>query len=36
MKMENEILAPNDATVASVNVSQGSSVNVGDVMLSLN
>ena len=36
MKMENEIMAPNDGTVASVNVSQGASVNAGDVLISLN
>jgi biotin carboxyl carrier protein len=36
MKMENEILSPNDATVASVNVTKGQQVNSGDVMLTLN
>jgi len=36
MKMENEILAPQDATVASVNVTKGQQVNSGDVMLTLN
>ena len=36
MKMENEILSPQDATVASVNVTKGQQVNSGDVMLTLN
>lgn len=36
MKMENEILSPQDATVASVNVTKGQQVNTGDVMLTLN
>ena len=36
MKMENEIMAPRDGVVASVNTSKGSSVNSGDVLLSLN
>jgi biotin carboxyl carrier protein len=36
MKMENEILSPEDATVASVNVTKGQQVNSGDVMLTLN
>ena len=31
MKMENEILAPKDGKIASVNVSKGKSVNAGDV-----
>jgi len=35
MKMENDILAPSEGKVASVNVSQGDSVNAGDLMLSL-
>ncbi len=35
MKMENEIFAPCDGTVASVNVSEGGTVNTGDVMLSI-
>jgi biotin carboxyl carrier protein len=35
MKMENEILAAQDATVAAVHVSQGSSVNTGDNLISL-
>jgi biotin carboxyl carrier protein len=32
MKMENEILAPKDGVIASVNVSKGSTVNSGDVL----
>jgi biotin carboxyl carrier protein len=36
MKMENEIVAPNDGTIATVNVSKGASVNAGDVLLSMN
>ena len=35
MKMENEILAPQDATVASVNVSKSQQVNSGDVIMTL-
>ena len=36
MKMENEIMAPRDGVVASVNVNKGATVNTGDVLLSLN
>ena len=36
MKMENEIMAPRDGSVASVNVNKGAAVNTGDVLLSLN
>ena len=36
MKMENEILAPQDGTVASVSVNKGDSVNVNDLLVSLN
>ena len=36
MKMENEIVAPQDATVASVNVSAGDSVEAGVLLASLN
>ena len=36
MKMENEILAPNDGTVSSVGVAQGASVEAGTVLCSLN
>lgn len=32
MKMENEIVAPEDCTVASVAVNEGSSVNTGDLL----
>lgn len=35
MKMENEIVAPHDATVANIAVSKGSSVSAGDVLLTL-
>ncbi|MDY2600487.1 MAG: biotin/lipoyl-containing protein, partial [Eubacteriales bacterium] len=36
MKMENEIMAAHDGTVASVAVTKGATVNSGDVMLTLN
>lgn len=36
MKMENEIVAPSDGTVASINVAKGASVNAGDLLASLN
>ncbi len=36
MKMENEIVASEDGTVASVNVSVGDSVEAGDTLASLN
>ncbi len=36
MKMENEIVAPSDGVVASINVSRGASVNAGDLLASLN
>ena len=36
MKMENDIPAPCDGTVASINVQKGASVNAGDVLASLN
>lgn len=36
MKMENEIVAPQDGTVASVNCRKGDVVNVGDLLVSLN
>ena len=32
MKMENDIVAPQDGTVASINVNQGASVNAGDLL----
>ena len=36
MKMENEIVAPQDGTVASINVNKGDTVNSGDVLVSMN
>ena len=36
MKMENEIVAPQDGTVASVNVSKSDSVEAGQVIITLN
>ena len=36
MKMENEVFAPCDGVVASVNVTEGGTVNTGDVMLTIN
>ena len=36
MKMENEIVAPADGTVASVNVTQNQTVEPGDVIVTLN
>ncbi|MBQ4346072.1 MAG: acetyl-CoA carboxylase biotin carboxyl carrier protein subunit [Oscillospiraceae bacterium] len=36
MKMENDICAPADGTVASVNVTKGASVATDDVLLTLN
>lgn len=36
MKMENEIVAPQDGTVASVNVSVGDSVEAGAILATLN
>ena len=35
MKMENEIVAPHDGTIAAVSVTKGASVNAGDPMISL-
>ena len=35
MKMENEIVALHDATVAAVHISKGSSVNAGDPLVTL-
>jgi glutaconyl-CoA/methylmalonyl-CoA decarboxylase subunit gamma len=35
MKMENEITAPSDGSIASVNVAQGAGVNAGDVLVSI-
>lgn len=36
MKMENEVVAPTDGTVASINVSVGDMVESGDVLATLN
>jgi biotin carboxyl carrier protein len=36
MKMENEVVAPEDGTVASVNVAAGDSVEAGDTLATLN
>ena len=35
-KMENEVVAPQDGTVASVNVAEGAMVESGDVLATLN
>lgn len=35
MKMENEIMAPNDGKIASVNTSKGVSVESGDILFSI-
>ena len=35
MKMENDIMAPNDATIVSVHVAQGDNVNTGDLLVVL-
>lgn len=36
MKMENEIVAPSDGTVASINVAVGGTVEAGDTLATLN
>ncbi len=36
MKMENEIVAPEEGTVATVNVNEGASVEAGSVLATLN
>ncbi len=36
MKMENEIVAPQDGTIAGVNVTVGQSVEAGDVLATMN
>ena len=36
MKMENEVVAPEDGTVASINVSAGDTVEAGDTLATLN
>jgi biotin carboxyl carrier protein len=35
MKMENEIMAPTDGVVHELNVTQGVSVNAGDILVIL-
>ncbi len=35
MKMENEIVAPNDGTVTAIMTSKGASVNSGDPLVAL-
>jgi biotin carboxyl carrier protein len=34
--MENEIVAPEDGTIASIDTSEGASVEAGDVLATLN
>ena len=36
MKMENEVVAPEDGTIASISVATGDSVEAGDVLATLN
>jgi biotin carboxyl carrier protein len=36
MKMENEIVSPQDGVIASVNTLKGESVNSGDLLVSIN
>ena len=36
MKMENDIVAPEDGTVASINTKEGATVEAGDILASLN
>ena len=36
MKMENEVVAPSDGTIASINVNEGSMVETGELLASLN
>jgi biotin carboxyl carrier protein len=36
MKMENEIVAPEDGTIASIDASEGASVEAGAVLATLN
>ena len=36
MKMENEIVAPQDGTIASINVSVGATVEAGEVLATMN
>jgi len=36
MKMENEIMAAEDGVIATINVAKGSSVNTGEILVSMN
>ena len=36
MKMENEVVAPEDGTIVSINVNAGDSVEAGDTLATLN
>ena len=36
MKMENEIVAPQDGTIAGINTSVGASVEAGEVLATMN
>ncbi len=36
MKMENEVVAPSDGTIASINVAVGDSVESGDILATMN
>lgn len=36
MKMENEVVAPDDGTIASINVAAGDSVEAGDTLATMN
>ena len=36
MKMENDVVAPEDGTVASINVAAGDAVEAGDVLATMN
>ena len=36
MKMENEVVAPEDGTVASIDVAAGATVEAGDTLATLN
>jgi biotin carboxyl carrier protein len=35
MKMENEIVAPQDGTIASINVNKGDTVDAGQTLITL-
>ena len=36
MKMENEVVAPQDGTIATINVASGAAVEAGDTLATLN